>query len=120
MDATYLKTGKQSWRVVLHWRGQRQYKSVHSEADAKALVQFVHKQELAGVNVIEAIRTARAPIMPAGRRPALLMLDSRSPFRKAQHPRLGHTGFVRSLNAHARILAASRRVRTPHHFPLAS
>jgi hypothetical protein len=46
--------------VVVRWRGERHYKLVHSKQDAQALVQMVHKQELAGVNVIETIRQARA------------------------------------------------------------
>ncbi len=64
MGATYQKRGKGSWRVAVHWNGEREYKTVHSEQDAKALVQMVHKQELAGVNVVEAIRRARAAVAP--------------------------------------------------------
>src|SRR5262245_8805100 len=60
MGATYRKRGK-SWLVTVHWEGERQYKTVHSEADAKALVQLIHKHELAGVNVVETVRQARAP-----------------------------------------------------------
>jgi integrase len=59
MGATYTKRGK-AWRVTVHWQGQRERKTVRSEADAKALVQHIHKQELAGINVVEAIRAARA------------------------------------------------------------
>jgi integrase len=46
--------------VVVRWQGARELKTVHAEQDAKALVQLIHKQELAGVNVIETIRQARA------------------------------------------------------------
>jgi hypothetical protein len=64
MGATYQKRGKKSWRVTVHWKGQREIKTVHSEQDAKALVQYIHKQELAGINVIEAIRKAREAAAP--------------------------------------------------------
>lgn len=59
MGATYRKRGRRSWLVTVHWDGAREFKTVHSLEDAKALVQQIHKQELAGVNVVEAIRTAR-------------------------------------------------------------
>jgi hypothetical protein len=59
MGATYAKRGK-AWRVTVHSEGQRERKTVRTEADAKALVQHIHKQELAGNNVVEAIRAARA------------------------------------------------------------
>ena len=59
MGATYQKRGTSSWRVAVHSNGRREYKTVHSLADAKALVQLVHKHELAGVNVVEAIQKAR-------------------------------------------------------------
>lgn len=65
MGATYQKRGKKSWRVTVHWKGQREIKTVHSEQDAKALVQYIHKQELVGINVIEAIRKAREAAVPA-------------------------------------------------------
>ncbi len=59
MGATYQRRGTSSWRVAVHSNGRREYKTVHSLADAKALVQLIHKQELAGVNVVEAIQKAR-------------------------------------------------------------
>lgn len=67
MGATKRKRGKRSYLVTVHFNGEREYKTVHSEQDAKALVQYIHKQELAGVNVVEAIRQARAtrPEAPA-------------------------------------------------------
>jgi len=73
MGATYYarkdrgRRARKSWVVVVRWRGERELKTVHSEQDAKALVQTIHKQELAGVNVIETIRQARAqaPAAPA-------------------------------------------------------
>ncbi len=65
MGATYQKRGKGSWRVAVHWNGDREYKTVHSEADARALIQMIHKQELAGVNVVESIRAARAAVAPS-------------------------------------------------------
>ena len=66
MGATYYrrKDRRQAWVVVIRWQGQRELKVVHAEQDAKALVQLIHKQELAGVNVIDAIRQARAAATP--------------------------------------------------------
>ena len=60
MGATYRKRGKRSWLVIVHHQGAREFKTVHSEQDARDLVRFVHKQELAGINVIDTIRQARA------------------------------------------------------------
>jgi integrase len=70
MGATYYQRKdrgrgrRKSWVVVVRWQGERELKIVHAEQDAKALVQMIHKQELAGVNVIEAIRQARTPALP--------------------------------------------------------
>ena len=61
MSATYRKR-KRSYLVTVHAQGQREYKSVRSEQDAKELVRYINKQELAGINVIEAIRKARATV----------------------------------------------------------
>jgi hypothetical protein len=72
MGATYRRRGKRSWLVTVHFEGQREFKTVHSEQDAKALVQYVHKQELAGRNVVEAIQRARVePVHPARSWPTL-------------------------------------------------
>lgn len=60
MGATYRKKNPKSWLVTVHAAGLREFKVVHSEQDAKALVQMIHKQELAGVNVVDTIRKARA------------------------------------------------------------
>jgi hypothetical protein len=65
MGATYRKRGKRSWLVTVHWNGAKEFKTVHSEPDARDLVKLVHKQELAGINVVEAIRQARAERAPA-------------------------------------------------------
>jgi integrase len=60
MGATYQRRGRASWLITVHWDGQRERKTIHgSEQDAKDVVRFIHKQELAGVNVVEAIRQAR-------------------------------------------------------------
>ena len=64
MGATYRRRGKAAFLVTVHSNGEREYKTVRSEADAKALVQHIHKQELAGINVIEAIRKARIAVAP--------------------------------------------------------
>jgi integrase len=63
VSATYYKRQdrrRKSWVVVVRWRGERELMTVHSEQDAKDLVKHAHKQELAGINTIEAIRKARA------------------------------------------------------------
>jgi integrase len=62
MGATYRRRGKQSWLVTVHSQRQRAFTTVHSEQDAKDLVRYVHKQELAGQNVVAAIEKARAEI----------------------------------------------------------
>jgi len=63
MGATYYqrkdRARRKSWVVVVRWQGARELKIVHTEQDAKALVQMIHKQELAGINVLETIRQAR-------------------------------------------------------------
>jgi len=46
--------------------GQRERRTIHgTEQDAKELVKYIHKQELAGVNVVEAVRAARVATAPA-------------------------------------------------------
>jgi integrase len=72
MGATYRKRGKGSWLATVHFEKQREFKTVHSEKDAKDLVREIHKQELAGLNVVEAIRKARqAPVLPVSQWPTL-------------------------------------------------
>src|SRR5882762_7913942 len=77
MGATYTKRGAHSWLVTVHYRGERERITVHSKADAEALVQHVYKCELAGANVIETMRQARqeretaGPIVPPPPLPAL-------------------------------------------------
>jgi integrase len=71
MGATYYqrkdrgRRGRKSWVVVVRWQGERQLQIVYSEQDAKALVQMIHKQELAGVNVMATIRLARSQAAPS-------------------------------------------------------
>jgi hypothetical protein len=62
MGATYRRRGKQSWLVTVHSQRQRPFTTVHSEQDAKDLVRYVHKQELAGQNVVAAIEKARTEL----------------------------------------------------------
>jgi integrase len=50
-----------TWLVTVHWNGERERIKAETEQAAKDLVQYVHKLELAGTNVIEAIRRARTP-----------------------------------------------------------
>jgi integrase len=57
--------------VTVHHKGERASTTVHSEADARALVQFVARQELAGYNVLESLRAARTPAAPAPTFPVL-------------------------------------------------
>jgi integrase len=61
MGVNYTKRGKRSWLITVVSRGEREYRTIRgTEADAKALVQFVRRQELAGVNVIDSLRNARS------------------------------------------------------------
>jgi hypothetical protein len=59
MGATYRKRGNRSWLVTVHHGGEREFKTVRSEQDARELVRYIAKQELSGINVVEAIRQAR-------------------------------------------------------------
>jgi hypothetical protein len=52
---------RRTWQVTVHWNRERERVRVETEQEAKALVQHVHKLELAGSNVIDAIRRARTP-----------------------------------------------------------
>lgn len=62
MGATYQRRGKRSWLIAVHWNGQRERRTIHGiEQDAKGVVAFIHKQELAGINVVETLRQASAP-----------------------------------------------------------
>ena len=76
MGATYYerkdrgKRGRRSFVVVVRWQGERETQIVRTKQDAEELVRQVHKQELAGVNVIETIRAARTPTTPAVEVPA--------------------------------------------------
>jgi integrase len=72
MGATYRKRGKGSWLITVHFEKQREFKTVHSEKDAKDLVREIHKQEFEGVNVVEAIRKAReVHVSPVSQWPTL-------------------------------------------------
>jgi integrase len=59
MGATYTKRG-QSYRIAIHANGERRYITVRSKSDAEGLVREIRRQELAGVNVLEAVKSARA------------------------------------------------------------
>src|SRR5262249_12144889 len=59
MSATYTKRSRHSWLVTAHRHGERERITVHTEADAKQLVQEIYRRELAGENVIETLRRAR-------------------------------------------------------------
>jgi integrase len=61
MSASYTwRKDRRTWLVTVHWNHQRERIRVDSEQTAKDLVRHVHKLELAGVNVLEALRQARA------------------------------------------------------------
>jgi integrase len=62
MGATFRKKNKHSWLVAVHHDGHREFKVVKSKQDAQDLVRYIHKQELAGINVVETIRQARAKV----------------------------------------------------------
>ncbi len=69
MGATYAKRGTRSWLITVHWNSQRERKTIHgTEQDAKDLVKWIHKQELAGINVVEAIRKSQAAPAPSAAR----------------------------------------------------
>lgn len=59
IGATYTKRSRHSWLVTAHRHGERERITVHSEADAKQLVQEIYRRELAGTDVIETLRRAR-------------------------------------------------------------
>jgi len=72
MGATYQRRGKRSWLITVHSEGQRERRTIHgTEHDARDLVKFIHKQELAGINVVETVRTARPAAVPAPAWPRL-------------------------------------------------
>ncbi|TMK24000.1 MAG: hypothetical protein E6G64_17910 [Actinobacteria bacterium] len=62
MSATYnYRQDRRTWQVTVHWNHERERIKVDSEQAAKDLVRYVHKLELAGTNVVEALRKARTP-----------------------------------------------------------
>lgn len=50
--------------MLVHQGGDRATITVKTKADAEGICREIRKQELAGVNVVQAIRTARAPVVP--------------------------------------------------------
>ena len=61
-----------SYRVAVYASGERAYVTVRSKADAEALVREIHRQELAGVDVLAGIKSARTtPTTKATRFPTL-------------------------------------------------
>jgi hypothetical protein len=61
MGATYKRRPNGTYLITVHNDRQRERKVIRgSEKDAKQLVQFMLRQELAGVNVIEALRGAQS------------------------------------------------------------
>jgi integrase len=63
----------------VHWNHERERVKVNSEAEARDLVKYVAKLELAGTNVIEAIRKARTPQAPAAPAPTFPRLREALP-----------------------------------------
>ena len=65
MGATYTRRkDRGTWMVTIASHYRRERIQVPTEQDAKDLVRYIHKAELAGQNIIEAIRTARQPVAP--------------------------------------------------------
>lgn len=98
MGATYTKRGKGSWLVTVTFKKTRERKTVHSEQDAKDLVRLIHKQELAGLNVVEAIQRARATRGTAVEAPQFPTVRDALPAWVERHQRSGE---VRSSTAKA-------------------
>jgi hypothetical protein len=73
MGAQYRKRGKRSWLIDVHdGSGQRERKTIRgTEKDAKELCQWINKQELAGINVVEQLRKAHAAPAPVTAWPRL-------------------------------------------------
>src|SRR5262245_4914240 len=68
MGATYTRRGKRSWQITVHSGGVRERRTIHgTEKDAKELVQYVNRQELAGIKVAEALRAAASAVQPSPR-----------------------------------------------------
>ena len=62
MGATYARRGKRSWQITVHSGGVRERRTIHgTEKDAKELVQYVNRQELAGINVVAALQAGARP-----------------------------------------------------------
>lgn len=65
MGATYTRReDRGTWLVTVTAHRQRERIKVASEQDAKDLVRYIHKAELAGQNIIDALRQARQPVAP--------------------------------------------------------
>jgi integrase len=65
MSASYAwRSDRRTWVVTVHGHGARVRIRVESEQTAKDLVQYIRKRELAGENVLEALRRARTPPEP--------------------------------------------------------
>jgi hypothetical protein len=64
MGATIFRRGK-SFRITVAQGGQRATVTVRSKPDAESLCREIRRQELAGVNVVAAIRKARVPHVAA-------------------------------------------------------
>jgi integrase len=66
MSASYVwRADRRTWLVTVHWNRERERIKVESEQAAKDLVRHIAKLELAGTNVIEALRRARTVPLPA-------------------------------------------------------
>jgi integrase len=74
MSASYVwRADRRTWLVTVHWNRERERIKVDSEQAARDLVRHITKLELAGTNVIQAIRRARTepPASPAAPFPRL-------------------------------------------------
>jgi integrase len=70
VGATYKRRGR-SFLITVHRNGQRGFLTVKSEADAKALVRECLRMELAGTDVVAAMKRARQPKAPVVALPTL-------------------------------------------------
>src|SRR5262245_47011886 len=101
MTASYSRRkDRRTWRVTVHSNGQRERITVDTEQDAKALVQYVTKLELAGTNVIEALRRAREPQSPASASPPPPMFPRLRDALPAFLDRQARAGEIRASTEH--------------------
>jgi integrase len=106
MSASYVwRKDRRTWLVTVHWNRERERIKVETEQAAKDLVQYVHKLELAGTNVVEALRRARMPQAPAETPAAFPRLRDALPMWLERQTRAGEirAGTERSYRSRLRV-----------------